>query len=136
MAKRRELIAELIEDYEYSGPALLDSLVAALSEHDCIEALKHVMKVEDWRHRLASNGEIILANLEGKFETGASDHSTNEFILEAVNIVATNRAIKKGFSAEYIKAYFSNHFHPETDLSKVNLMEAETYFEQVVRGES
>ena len=128
MANRRELIAKLIEDHGYDATALLDSLVAAMSEKEFKENMEYVLRVGDYHHRIASNGELILAELTGKFETGASNHATNSFILESINDPTINNEIKNGTTAADIRSSCSGLFHPDTDLHDVNLIEAETYF--------
>lgn len=130
MANRRELITELIEDHEYNAEKLLDSLVAAMSEQTLFDALKHVMCVEDWRHRVTKYNQLILSELDGEFETGASNHTTNNFILAAVNTSEVAKLIHKGTTAKDILEKYS---FIDVDPLKVILIEAETYFEQVTR---
>lgn len=82
MANRRELIAELIEDKEFNAESLLDSLIAAMSEHVVLDALEYVARIEEWEVRL-SDDRSRWTRLWGHHTTGAHDHNTDNFMLTA-----------------------------------------------------
>jgi hypothetical protein len=73
MANRREIVDILLTDYEYDATALLDSLVAALSENDALAALEFVTRVEGWHHRVTADGRIIDAETEKQLYPEVND---------------------------------------------------------------
>lgn len=55
---RRELVDYLINEREHSPEILLESLVAALSEHEALNALIFICRVEDWREKIDDYGNV------------------------------------------------------------------------------
>lgn len=49
----------LVEDYEYNAEQLLYSLEAAMGGAAFRDNLEYIMRVEDWRHRLDDEGNLI-----------------------------------------------------------------------------